>query len=490
MPQLQTDELTDAPPDSEAVVASDAVAISVRELGKRFRLYRHAKDRLLEWLTPWAGPRHEPFWALKDVSFEVSRGESLGIIGVNGSGKSTLLKILSGALHSTQGTYQVAGRVLSLLELGTGLNSDLTARQNIVTSAQILGFPAGYAQERIEQIEDFAELQSGYFDRPIRLYSSGMLVRVVFSMFACFDPDVFVIDEALSVGDIVFQQKCTRRLRQMKSAGVTLLFVSHDLAAVETLCDRVMVLDKGRVKFLGDKEAGLQTYYSLVGAAGTRPPRAMPPRPMPAASPSAESDQSIPWLPPDESGQIGTGELRVDGICYQREDQRYVPTVEQGQWLTIRARLGAQRDVGPVNIGIGIYDRFGQLLFSTSLVNALVDMVWLKATERVIASFRLRLDLEPGEYMVWIGASEPKPDPSAPRGWSQHYSGERFLGLPHAGKIAVLARSDNTRSSFGPANLPFVVERVMAGATDSLPRQSHESQNGVDLARAVPGDSP
>jgi lipopolysaccharide transport system ATP-binding protein len=175
--------------------------------------------------------RHDEFWALRDVSFEVRRGDALGVIGVNGSGKSTLLKILTGAMYPTAGTYDVAGRVLSLLELGTGLNPLLTGRENVVQSAALLAFEPEYVQRKLPDVEAFAELGE-FFEKPIRLYSSGMLVRLAFSLFACLEPDVFVVDEALSVGDVFFQQKCVQRIEQMRERGTSMLFVSHDLELV------------------------------------------------------------------------------------------------------------------------------------------------------------------------------------------------------------------------------------------------------------------
>src|SRR5687768_12125863 len=258
--------LSAAAPTAPAERPTSAVMIRATGLGKRFKIYPRPWGRLTEWVTGGSAVRHEDFWALRDVSFEVAKGESLGVIGVNGSGKSTLLKILSGAMYPTEGTFDVrAARVLSLLELGTGVNPQLTRRQNVVNSSRLLAFPPDYVANKMGEIEAFAELGE-FFDRPVRLYSSGMLVRLVFSMFACFDPDVFVVDEALSVGDLYFQQKCTRRIEAMLASGVTMLFVSHDLAAVDALCDRVMVLHQGRVHFLGNKREGIATYYSLVGA--------------------------------------------------------------------------------------------------------------------------------------------------------------------------------------------------------------------------------
>ena len=193
-------------------------------------------------------------------SFEVRAGECLGIIGVNGAGKSTLLKILSRALYPTTGTFEVRGRVVSLLELGTGFQPDLTGRQNIFQSAQLLGFPDGYVRDRLDDILDFAQIGE-FIDQPVRQYSSGMFVRLAFSLFAHLDPDVYIVDEALSVGDVFFQQQCFRRFRELRARGCTILFVSHDMEAVTHLCDRVILLSGGKLAADGDPVTVVHDYF-------------------------------------------------------------------------------------------------------------------------------------------------------------------------------------------------------------------------------------
>jgi lipopolysaccharide transport system ATP-binding protein len=445
-------------------------------LGKRFKIYPNPWGRLVEWLTRGAAKRHDDFWALNDVSFELRKGESLGVIGVNGSGKSTLLKILSGAMYATEGTFDVRGRVLSLLELGTGVNPQLTGRQNVVNSSRLLAFPPGYVESKMADIEAFAELGE-FFDRPVRLYSSGMLVRLVFSMFACFDPDVFVVDEALSVGDLHFQQKCARRIHAMREAGVTTLFVSHDLAAVDALCDRVLVLHGGRVRFLGDKRQGIATYYELVGVARDEPlvqsapvnltaPVAAErePRGSAAGWSSAPLDPSelasLPWQPVDHSGQLGGERIDITGVCYRRADGALTQCLERGDWLDVFVRYQAHADVGPVNGGVEVHDRLSQLLFAVNWLNAEIEPLNVKSGDVFYSRFRLRADLEPGEYGLWLGASQALPDPQSHTGWDQHVGGERYIGLPRAGKIAVLPRADRRRTSFGPANLMYDIQRT------------------------------
>jgi ABC-type polysaccharide/polyol phosphate transport system ATPase subunit len=478
-------------------------------LGKRFKIYPNPWGRLVEWLTRGTAKRHDDFWALRDVTFELRKGESLGVIGVNGSGKSTLLKILSGAMYATEGTFNVRGRVLSLLELGTGVNPQLTGRQNVINSSRLLAFPPGYVESKLADIEAFAELGE-FFDRPVRLYSSGMLVRLVFSMFACFDPDVFVVDEALSVGDLHFQQKCARRIHAMRDAGVTTLFVSHDLAAVDALCDRVLVLHGGRMRFLGDKRQGIATYYELIGVARdeplNQPAPAKPTTPVAAereprdsvagrASDSSDirddnfasspeplnaSDlASLPWQPVDHSGQLGGERIDITGICYRRSDGVPTQCLERGDWLDVFVRYEARADVESVNCGVEVHDRLSQLLFAVNWLNAEIEPLQVKSGDVFFSRFRLRADLEPGEYGLWLGASQALPDPQSHTGWDQHVGGERYIGLPRAGKIAVLPRADRRRTSFGPANLAFSVERTApqsVGAERGEPQRHRDTE--------------
>ena len=457
-------------------------------LGKRFKIYPRPWGRLTEWLSGGSAIRHEDFWALRDVSFAVTRGESLGVIGVNGSGKSTLLKILSGAMYPTEGTFDVKGRVLSLLELGTGVNPQLTGRQNVVNSARLLAFPPDYVTSKMGEIEAFADLGE-FFDRPVRLYSSGMMVRLVFSMFACFDPDVFVVDEALSVGDVFFQQKCARRLQEMRSRGTTMLFVSHDLAAVEALCDRVMVLHRGVVRHDGDKKTGITLYYSFGGRgagagddgatgpaklapsrtsdslAGTRAPcaAAEPPPPPPDYPPLAEADvRALPWQAPDTRDGFGTGAVEIAGVCFRRADGNAEPVVEQGGWLEVFMHVRAVMDAPRCNLGAAVFDRHNRLLFARGWLNAGLDPLDLRPGGEAVARFALKLDVEPGEYVVSLAVGQALADPASPSGWDQHVGGDRYRELPHAAKLAVLPPPGRARVSFGPANLRSRVDGWVA----------------------------
>jgi ABC-type polysaccharide/polyol phosphate transport system ATPase subunit len=235
-------------------------AVEAKKLGKAFRVYAKPSDRLTEWLSLGRAHRHTDFWALKDVDFSVQKGECVGIIGPNGSGKSTLLRILAGTLAPTSGTFSVQGRVLSLLELGTGFNSELTGRQNVLNTAQLLGLPEDYGQSRLPDIETFADL-GPFFDRPIKTYSTGMTVRLAFSIFAFFEPDVLIIDEALAVGDAAFQRKCFRRMEELVAdSNRAVILVSHDLQSIIKLCERVYWIDHGVIVQSGDPSIVCQEY--------------------------------------------------------------------------------------------------------------------------------------------------------------------------------------------------------------------------------------
>lgn len=225
--------------------------LSVQGIAKRFEMYEKPRDRLLQFV---ARQRHQYFrelWALRDISFELGRGESVGIIGQNGSGKSTLLQIITGTLSPTTGAVRTEGRVAALLELGAGFNPEFTGRENVYMNAAIAGFSREQMAERIGRVLEFSEL-GDFIDQPVKTYSSGMYARLAFSAAIHVDPDVLIVDETLSVGDARFVAKCMRRIQELKRKGTSILFVSHDVIAVRTLCERAIWIDKGRLVEDGD----------------------------------------------------------------------------------------------------------------------------------------------------------------------------------------------------------------------------------------------
>lgn len=243
------------------------IVIQVDGLSKLFSLYERPSDRLKEALHLSGSKRHRDFFAIRNISFVVRQGESLGVIGRNGSGKSTLLKILAGVLTPTEGRVQVKGRVSSLLELGAGFNPQLTGLENIYLQGTLMGFSRKDMQGRIPAILAFADIGE-FIRQPVKHYSSGMFVRLAFACAISVDPDILMVDEALAVGDIFFQNKCFRRLDELKRAGTTLLFVSHDIGTVKQLCTHALWLDRGVLNVCGEKEPVCRAYFNA-GLAGT-----------------------------------------------------------------------------------------------------------------------------------------------------------------------------------------------------------------------------
>jgi lipopolysaccharide transport system ATP-binding protein len=240
----------------------DKIILRVNNLGKCFKIYSNPWQRALEWAIPGKRTYHQPFWALQNISFEVQRGEFLGIIGQNGAGKSTLLKILSGVLQPTTGTYHIQGRVLSMLELGRDFSPYLTGRENAIRNTELLGFPDGYVQERMEQIAQFSELGE-FFDRPVGLYSTGMSARLAFSLYAFLDCEVLILDEVLAVGDLFFRQKCYARLEELMTDKITIIIVTHNMGTVRHYCDHVIVLNKGQKIYEGESQKAIYLFHQL-----------------------------------------------------------------------------------------------------------------------------------------------------------------------------------------------------------------------------------
>jgi lipopolysaccharide transport system ATP-binding protein len=227
------------------------IAIRVEDLSKRFAVYHTKVERLKHIVVPQREKGFSEFWALSHVDLSIGRGEACAIIGRNGSGKSTLLQILCGTLRGTSGRVAVNGRVAALLELGAGFNAEFTGRENVYLNAAVLGLSRAEISERFAEIEEFAEIGS-FIDQPVKTYSSGMYVRLAFAIAIHVDPQILIVDEALAVGDARFQAKCLNRIKKMQANGVTLLFVSHDVGAVRTLCDRALWLDHGKVRMFAD----------------------------------------------------------------------------------------------------------------------------------------------------------------------------------------------------------------------------------------------
>lgn len=237
--------------------------IELRNVSKKFHLYSAPIDRLKESLHPFRKRFHHEHWALRELNFSVKRGETLGVMGRNGAGKSTLLQLITSVLEPSAGEVCVRGRISALLELGAGFNPEMTGRENVLAQAILLGVSRQEMASKLPEIEAFADIGE-YIDQPVRSYSSGMFVRLAFAMFISTDPDILIIDEALAVGDATFQEKCFRKLREFKDQGKTFILVSHSAQLISQLCDRVLIIEKGKIFFEGDTRNGLIKYGQLM----------------------------------------------------------------------------------------------------------------------------------------------------------------------------------------------------------------------------------
>ena len=257
-------------------MSSDAVAVQVSNISKLYEVYDTPRDRLKQFVVPrlqrvtMATPKrfYREFLALDNVSFTIKNGETVGIVGRNGSGKSTILQVICGILHPSNGIVETNGRIAALLELGSGFNPEFSGRENVYMNATVLGLSKTETDRRFDTIVEFADIDN-FIDQPVKTYSNGMLVRLAFAVAINVDPQILIIDEALSVGDELFQRKCFARIEQLKTDGVTILFVSHSSSAVIELCDRALLLDNGRLLKDGKPRETIKQYHRLIFSRNT-----------------------------------------------------------------------------------------------------------------------------------------------------------------------------------------------------------------------------
>ncbi len=237
--------------------------IVLRNVSKKYRLFDSPRDRLMEALHPFGKRYHKEFWALNGVDLAIPRGETLGILGRNGSGKSTLLQLIAGIMQPTGGNVAVNGRMAALLELGAGFNPEFTGRENVTFQGQVMGLSAAQTRDLIPSVERFADI-GHFFDQPVKIYSTGMFVRLAFAVASSVNPEILIVDEALAVGDVRFQRKCLMRIEEIRAKGATVIFVSHSLDAITSLCTRAVILENGRIVADGEPRKLVEQYLDIL----------------------------------------------------------------------------------------------------------------------------------------------------------------------------------------------------------------------------------
>jgi lipopolysaccharide transport system ATP-binding protein len=435
---------------------TEKAAITVETVGKTYRIWESPSSRLTapmmeglagclpdtaaptRWLRQRAGLRYHDFHALQDVSLQVHPGECVGIIGRNGSGKSTLLQIIAGTMQPTAGSVRVQGRVAALLELGAGFNPEFTGRENVFLNAAVLGLSKTETESRFPEIAAFAEI-GDFIDQPVKTYSSGMMVRLAFAVQTAVNPEILIVDEALSVGDFFFQQKCFKRIAELRTAGTTILFVSHDMGSVRDLCERTLYLKQGRTMILGDTQSAIAAYF----AEGQiqPPPAAVDPAPSPAepalvtaSSFEARALWSANQVP--ENAQAGVG--RLLGVAVLDESGLPVTGAKIGQLLRLQALFSAEQD-GSYHVTFELKNRYDQVVTSLSSYTCGLPPLALAAGQSAIMELSIRLTFEAGLYSCQAALASAV---------SQANRATRLDASPWLGPITINWDYENERAPF------------------------------------------
>jgi lipopolysaccharide transport system ATP-binding protein len=357
-----------------------AAILRINDLGKAYRNYGSEWRRMLSWFGIPVQPTEE-HWVLRHIDLNIRPGEAVGIVGQNGAGKSTLLKLITGTSRPTEGAIQINGRIAAILELGMGFNPEFTGRQNTYHAAGLMGFRQAEIDRVMPEVEAFAEIGE-YFDQPVRTYSSGMQMRVAFAVATAFRPQILIIDEALSVGDTYFQHKSFERIREFQRQGTTLLIVSHDRSAVQSLCGRAILLDKGRMIKDGDPEEVVDYYNALI----------------------AEKENQNVQVTRHASGKAqtvsGTGEATVVEIGLFDSSGEPIEFVNVGDPVELRIKVLVKSSIPRLVLGYMIKDRLGQPVFGTNTHHTQQAIERIRDGEYIVFSILFSMNLGPGTYSV------------------------------------------------------------------------------------------
>jgi len=372
-------------------------AIEVRRLSKSYPIYDSPLDRLKELLTFNRLRFHRDFWALRDLDFEVRRGETFCIIGENGSGKSTLLQLVAGILRPTEGEIKVNGRVSALLELGSGFNPEFTGRDNIFLNGAILGFTTRQIEQRYREIEEFAEI-GDFINQPVKTYSSGMIVRLAFAVAIHVDPEILLVDEALAVGDIYFRQRCMRKVHELRSRGVTILFVSHSMGDVKAIGDRALWLDQGRVRELGPADAVVAKYLAAMVEKDSAYLQ-LKKRPERHRAAGRILAPEVAERIPNIDHRYGDGRAEVLGIAVLDEYGRPLELLEPNSRIVVRISVRAKEEIPMPIVGFMLRNHLGIDFSGTNTAREGVELPPMLPGDVYTVDFHLDLpELYPASF--------------------------------------------------------------------------------------------
>lgn len=375
------------------------VAIKVDHLSKVYKLYDRPKDRLKEALGLTRKKLHREHYALNDVSFTVNRGETVGIIGTNGSGKSTILKIITGVLNPTSGNVEVDGRISALLELGAGFNGEYTGIENIYLNGTMIGFSKEEIDARLDDIIAFADI-GDFIHQPVKMYSSGMFVRLAFAVAINIDPEILIVDEALSVGDVFFQSKCYHKFEEFKRQGKTILFVSHDLSSIAKYCDRVVLLNKGIKQDEGTPKAMVDLYKQLLVKQD------------PVKQTVGETEQVLSGREWQKGFKVNPnvldyGEKKAEIIDFVVLDSKGNPSnsIDKGSHFTIKSKIHFHENVTDPIMTYTFKTIKGTEVTGTNTMFEGVKCLHPEAGRECVVTFEQNMDLQGGEYLLSFGCT-------------------------------------------------------------------------------------
>jgi ABC-type polysaccharide/polyol phosphate transport system ATPase subunit len=387
------------------------IVISINDITKAYKLYNSPKDRLKEAINPFGKKYHKTFNALNHLSIEVGKGETVGIIGKNGSGKSTLLKLITGVLSPTSGVVSVRGKISALLELGAAFNPEMTGLENIYFNMTLLDFSREQVENRLDDILSFADI-GDFVYQPVKTYSSGMFVRLAFAVAVNVDPDILIVDEALSVGDIKFQFKCLRKMQEFKDQGKTFLFVTHSVETVRNLCNRAIWLMDGAVYRDGDSKSIVKDYsnymtYDMIPAPNTAQATTN------KAAGDPKTELVIEWDDISNCNSIGEREALITRVAfyhmdpYSRKPLSKVSTLQGSEWLVFLMEVLPSREFAQYNICANIINTVGNLILGINNDFIRKQLPPLEGDSRVVFRFEFKMPLlKDGKYSISCALAE------------------------------------------------------------------------------------
>lgn len=373
--------------------------IKLNTITKKYKLYSKPTDRIKEAIGFNRKSYHTEFFALRNISLNVRKGETLGIIGKNGSGKSTLLKIITGVLSPTSGDKVVSGEISALLELGTGFNPEYTGLENIYLNGTMRGYSRHMMNEKLQDIIDFADIGE-FIMQPVKTYSSGMFARLAFSVMISFKPEILIVDEALSVGDVFFQQKCNKFMKD-KMQGVTKLLVTHDLSSIANMADRVIVISNGEIEFNGDPLKGIEYYTKSIHSEVFKSTNRI------TSASKVKLSSDIKWKTIENESLGGALEVKISAVNFNVNGEDYKGYISKDDILEVDLMIESAKDVSELIIGYIVNDRYGNAIFGENTLGSKIQLCALSAHKVYRARVNLKWpEIQENDYFITFGIGE------------------------------------------------------------------------------------